>query len=353
MVRLQEIARLANRSVMTVSRALRDQPDVSPATKARIKAIAQELGYVPDSSAKLLRTRSSKLFGLVIPTLTNPIFSRVALAIQERAYALNYDVLLACTWNDPEREDVVIRRLLARRAEGLFIAPVYRITNEVRIYKELHARGIPTVLLGHPVPFCNDFPSVECDDLRAGYSVTEHLLNLGHTRIAFLCGPPGTPWTAERLEGYRRALRERDLDLDDKLVFQAGRTLEQGKQTAEQIVSEHPDATAIQAINDLVAVGCAEAMLAKGIQVPSDLSIAGFGNTMISEHCRVPLTTAGQPKRRLGAAAMDSMLQLLGGTRPDPKRISADLVLRASTGIAPAYSVLGRHNGASTTERAV
>src|SRR2546421_7082735 len=147
MVRLKDIAERAGVSLMTVSKALRDEPDVSTATKARLKALAKQMGYLPDSSAQGLRTRTTKLFGLVIPSLANPIFSRILLAIQERAYELGYDVLLAYTMNLAEREETAIRRFVSRRVDGLFISPVYRLETEAGIYQELAARKTPTVLL--------------------------------------------------------------------------------------------------------------------------------------------------------------------------------------------------------------
>src|SRR3954463_8397783 len=113
MVRLKDIAEIAGVSIMTVSKALRDEPDVSAVTKTRIKLLAQQMGYVPDSSAQGLRNRTTKLLGLVISSFTNPIFSRVVLAIEERAYELGYDVLLAHSLNIPEREEACILRMLS------------------------------------------------------------------------------------------------------------------------------------------------------------------------------------------------------------------------------------------------
>ena len=108
---------------MTVSKALRDEPDVSAATRARIKSLAAQMGYVPDSSAQGLRTKTTKLFGLVVPATTSPVYARMVLAIEERAYELGYDLLIAHTLNKPEREDLVLRKLLSRRVDGLFITP--------------------------------------------------------------------------------------------------------------------------------------------------------------------------------------------------------------------------------------
>ncbi len=342
MVRLKDIAERAGVSIMTVSKALRDEPDVSADTKTRIKLLAQQLGYVPDSSAQGLRTRTTKLFGLLLPSLANPIYARVLLGVQERAHELGYDLLLAYTHNIPEREEACIRRFLSRRVDGLFVAPVYRMSTEARIYQELLTRKVPTVILGHTAPFCAGFASVETDDLLAGYAVAHHLLGLGHRRIAYLAGPLGAPWNQERFEGYRRALWEEGLELDDRLVFQAGRTIDDGVKAAEQMLHEGADATAIQAVNDLVAIGCAEVLLKQQLQVPRDISLAGFGNTTISQFYRVPLTTVSQPKHRLALAGVDLMLQLMRGHRPEARRLPAELVVRASSGTAPATPPLKR-----------
>ena len=316
---------------MTVSKALRDEPDISAATKSRIKLLAQQMGYVPDSTAQGLRTKTTKLFGLVIPSITNPIYARIVFAIEERAHELGYDILLAHTHNMPLREEACIRRLLSRRVDGLFISPVYRYEAGARIYQEVLARKIPTVLLGPPAPFCKSFPSVEVEELAASQSATQHLLKLGHKRIAYLTGPPTAPWALDRFEGYRHALREAGLEVDDDLVFQAGSTIEEGMKAASQMLAESCNATAVQATNDLVAIGCAEVLLSKGLRIPEDISIVGFGNVLMAEHFCVPLTTLRQPKFRLANAAMDAMVNLLHGKPIEVKKLPAELIERKST----------------------
>jgi LacI family transcriptional regulator len=331
MVRLKDIAKQIGVSVMTVSKALRDAPDVSAATKAKIKSLAAQMGYVPDSSAQGLRTKTTKLFGLVIPSITNPIYARIVFAIEERAHDLGYDVLLAHSLNKPEREEVCIRHFLSRRVDGLFISPVYRFEAEARIYQEILARSTPTVLLGPPAPFCKNFPGVEIEELVASYNVTQHLLKLGHKRIAYLTGPQVAPWAHERFNGYRRALREAGLDVDDKLVFQSGSTIEDGTKAALQMLNEGCNATAVQAVSDLVAIGCADALLSQGLKIPEDISIVGFGNILTSEHFRVPLTTVRQPKFRLGVAAVEMMMSLIRGEIVQSKRLPAELLERKSS----------------------
>jgi DNA-binding LacI/PurR family transcriptional regulator len=331
MVRLKDIAQLTGVSVMTVSKALRDEPDVSAETKAKIKALAQQLGYVPDSSAQGLRTKTSKLFGLVIPASTNPIYARMVYAIEERAHELGYDVLFAQTLNKPEREEACLRRLLSRRVDGLFLTPVYRFEAEARIYQEIVARKIPAVLLGPPAPFCKNFISIEIEEAAASFNVTRHLLGLGHKKIAYFTGPPAAPWAHERFEGYRRAHREAGLEVDDKLVFAAGSTLEDGTKAALQLLDEGCHPTAVQAVSDLVAIGCAQALLQQGLKIPTDISVAGFGNILAAEFYRVPLTTVSQPKFRFGIAAVETMMNLIRGEKAASRRLPAELVLRQST----------------------
>jgi LacI family transcriptional regulator len=221
--------------------------------------------------------------------------------------------------------------MLSRRVDGLFISPVYRYEAESRIYQDIASRRVPVVLLGGPAPFCKSFVSVETEELIASYRVTQHLLKLGHKRIAYLTGPPVAPWAHERFEGYRRALREANIEADDKLVFQAGATIEDGTKAALQLLNEGCDATAVQAVNDLVAVGCAETLLAQGLKIPEDISMAGFGNVLVAEYFRVPLTTASQPKMRLGIAAVEAMMKLLRGETVQSQRLSAELIERKST----------------------
>jgi LacI family transcriptional regulator len=349
MVRLKDIAARAGVSVMTVSKVLRDAPDISVATKARIRALAQQMGYVPDSLAQGLRTRTTKLFGLIISAMTNPIFARVVMAIEERAHELGYEVILSHTLNLVEREDTAIRRLISRRVDGLFVSPVYRLEPEAPIYQELLRCGVPTVILGHSAPFCRQFVNVETDDTQASYVAARHLLDLGHKRIAFFAGPPVAPWAQERFEGYGRALREAAIEVDEKLVFNAGATIEEGEKAALQMLGEATDATAVQAVNDLVAIGAANIFLSQGIHIPDELSLVGFGNVLISEYFRVPLTTIRQPKFRLGVAAMNSMVKLMRGERPESKRLTEEIIIRASTA-APSAARRARRNPVEKSE---
>lgn len=335
MIRLKDVAARAGVSLMTVSKVLRDAPDVSRATKSRIRRLAEEMGYVPDALARGLRTRRTRLFGLVVPSLNQWPLSQIAMTIENRARDLGYDLLIGQSHDDPLREEGCIRRLLSRRIDGLFLYPVYRLAPTSPIYDELRQSGPPTVLLGHAAPFCSGFVSIESEETGASLLLTQHLLRLGHKRIAFFSGPPAAPWAQERLEGYRRALREAQVPWDDRLVFTAGTTVEDGQKAARQFLGESTGATAIQAVADLVAVGAATVLWERGVRIPEDLSLTGFGNHPVSEYLRVPLTTTQPPKSSLGLSAAESMAHLLRGQPVGNKPLEPELVLRASTAPPP------------------
>jgi len=336
MVRLKEIAEAAGVSVMTVSKALRDRRDVAVATKARIRALSESMGYVPNLSAMGLRSRTTRMFGLIIPATTDPVYARVQLAIEQNAADQGYDLLFAQSLGMADREEAALRRFLARGVDGIFLSPVQCMPRPTPYLDEVRRRGIPLVVLGHRTPCCEGFANVETDDLAASASATRHLLELGHRRIAFLAGPQASPSAQERLQGYRRALREAGIEGDDRWVFNAGSTIEEGTHAALQWMQEKTDVTAIQAVNDLVAIGAAEALLNQGFRIPQDVSVVGYGNILAAEHFRAPLTTVRQPKLRLGAVAMDLMLSWLKDGKPASRRIPAELIVRASTGKASA-----------------
>lgn len=336
MIRLKDIAARAGVSVMTVSKALREEPDVAASTRERIRSLAASLGYVPNAMARSLRSRSTHLLGLVIPGIVNPIYARVLMALEARATERGYDLLLAHSLDKPEREEAHLRRFLGRGAEGLLVVPAYRLGQAVSpVYRDLATRRVPTVLLGHPAPHCPGLPFVAGDDVEAAEALVRHLLGLGHRRIACLTGPIAAPWAQERYEGYRRALRAADLPVDDRLIFHTGATIEEGFQGGLELLRERAGATALVAANDLVAIGALNALLGQGLAIPREMSVAGFGNILAAEHCRVPLTTVREPKFRLGMAAMEVLEKLMAGEPVESRRLRGELIERASTGPAP------------------
>ena len=193
MVRLKDVAERAGVSIMTVSKVLRDAPDISLGTKERVRRLAEEMGYVPDPMARSLRTRTTKLLGAVAPALASPILAPALAALEGRLRERGYDLLVAQSGTEPAQEEACLRRLLARRVDGLFIAPIYRLAPTAPIFAHLKRAGTPVVLLGPAAPFCEGFAAIESDDLPGAAAATRHLLELGHRRIAFFTGPSAAP----------------------------------------------------------------------------------------------------------------------------------------------------------------
>ncbi|MBM3822880.1 MAG: LacI family transcriptional regulator [Verrucomicrobia bacterium] len=334
-VRLLDIASRAKVSIMTVSKAMRDEPDISSATKSKIKLLAQQMGYVPNSAAASLRNTRTRLLGVVLPSLSHPYWIRVLSGIEEEAHARGYHLLVGQTLQRAEREEQVLRGFFARNADGFLVAPVYRLAAQAPVYQFLAAQGTPAVVLGQRALFCADFPNVECGDLQAGERATRHLLELGHRHIAFFAGPVVSPQSQERYEGYRRALREAGLTQDDKCLYNAGTSMEEGEAAALQFLHERCAATAIVAINDMVAAGVMSVLTQQGISVPRQVSVVGAGNFHFSDKLPSPLTTMHLPKFSLGTAAVDLLLKQLEGHRVESKRLPCELIARASTAPPP------------------
>jgi LacI family transcriptional regulator len=332
-IRLKDIAVQAGVSVMTVSKALRDKPDVSAVTKTRIKLLAQQMGYVPDSSAQGLRSRSMKLFGLAVPSCSDPFVARIVQTIEERAYEMGYDIILAQTADIPEREEACLRRFMARRVDGVFLTPA-PTKSDRPIYREIASRNIATVVLGSRPAGAVQFASVAVNDTGGAKLAASHLLGLGHKRIAFLAGPAEASWAADRLRGWREALSDAGIDPKDEFVIPTGQTLAEGVQAARRLLQSGCPFTALQGVNDLVAMGAGRVLHEKGYEIPGRISLVGFGDVFFAEEWLLPLTTVGADRQELGTEAMAAMQRLLRGQPQDGHVLNPKLVVRKSTGTA-------------------
>ena len=332
-VRLKDIAQEAGVAVITVSKALRGYPDVAPETRAKILSIAQRFGYVPDASARSLRSKRSGLVGLIVPRITNPLLTGVVDGVLERLQAAGLNVFIVQSDNEPEREDRAIIECVSRRVEGMLIIPCGRPAVDVLAYKWLRERGIPTVIVGPGPVFCQSFPTVRADELEGMRIITEHLIKLGHQKIAFISGPSLWPGMQLRLEGYRRALMNAGIGVDDRLIIATGPTFENGRNTGlllKDLLAS--GTTAIQAGNDLIATGVLMTLKEFGLHVPDDVSVSGFGDVWLAACTAVPLTTVRVPKFQLGIRAAENLMAQLAGEKVSNDILPVELVIRASTG---------------------
>jgi DNA-binding LacI/PurR family transcriptional regulator len=331
---LKEMAASLNLSVMAVSKALRDAPDISVSTKARVQAEARRRNYIPNRAAQNLRLRRSGLVGVVVPQINHTYYSHLVWGVERQAEAVGLQVLLSHSLDQAENEMREVQKLIARQVEALLLVPAVRWQHRLATLELIRSSGIPTVLLDAYPAGAENFPRVSwvvCDDQRGVQIATEHLLQLGHREILFLAGPNGSSSSAGRFSGYQRALAAAGVAYSDTRVFLAAKDIESGRKAMTQALSEKAPFTAVVAHNDSVAIGAVDALLQQGFRIPEDVSIIGFGDGVLAANFRVPLTTVRVPQMEMGETAVRLALDLQKGEPVQPRHLPVEIIVRAST----------------------
>lgn len=325
---IKDIARAAKVSHATVSRALRDSPLVNPETAGRIRQIAHSMGYRPSAVARGLVTKKTKTIGVVVTSIADPFNAEVLSGIEETANDHGYSVFLANSNADPARELKVVHSFHERRVDGILV-PASRVG---ALYLPLLAQlQAPIVLINnqHPGEFVH---SVMIDNLTASREATQHLLQLGHKRIAYLGDQFGFQSDTERYSGYRQALEQADLPFRPELVAHGDGKAEGGGQAMEKLLALSEPPTAVFCYNDMSALGALRVIRARGLSVPADISLIGFDDLFIASYTDPMLTTIRQPKQQMGRMAMEILLKLFAGSLPTTNiQVQGELIVREST----------------------
>jgi LacI family transcriptional regulator len=326
---LRDIATRAGVSVNTVSRALTGKPDVNAETRARVQALAKELGYTPNLLARsLLRGRSS-LVGFVVTDCTDPFYSGLIRAVEMALSRKGYGMLLATSNEDTHKEDRALTILQEHRVDGILLTAVDIEAEHVR---RLLSGRIPVVLLGRR---SRDYrgPFVGTDNIAGAELIVSHLVDQGHERIAHITRADAATSAGERLTGYRNALEEAGSGADDRLVFAAFPTLAGGEAACDWLLQLSPPPTAIFAYNDSQAIGLIQGLQRRGISVPGDYSVAGFDDIQISHLISPGLTTVAQPVDEIGTRGAAILIDLIDGhPAPPAALLQPSLVVRQTTG---------------------
>lgn len=331
-VRLKDIAEQLGLSVVTVSKAMQDYPDVSPATRRRVLRKSRELGYQPNWVARSLVTRRSRTIGMVLPHLRHSFFQEVYEALVERLAPDGYTVLMGVTLDDPAAEEREIRHLLARQVDALLLASA-RPPHDPGPIAELAAGSTPLILLDRSFPGLQaDFIGV--DDRAVARLAVEHLIAQGRRRIAHVRGP-NLSTAVLRLEGYREALADRSLPIHEHWIVEAPRGDSDAAAKIEDLLSADPRPDAVFCYNDPAAAAVMRAAFQLGLAVPEDLAIVGAGAMRYSDLFLRPLTTVDQKSREVGEKTAERILSLLSAERkPRPTVWTAEptLIVRQSSG---------------------
>ena len=330
-VSIKDIARAANVSHPTVSRALSHSPLVRGETAERIRLIAASLGYRPSAIARSLASNKTNTIGVVVTSIADPFIADVVSGIEETANDHGYSVFLANSNANPDREVKVVHSFHERRVDGIIVTASRVGALYVPLLSGLK---VPIVLINNQHPDAPDefIYSVMIDNLKASIQVMEHLIGLGHRRIAYIGDKAGFQSDTERLAGYRQGLAFAGYPLLPELVVHGDGKPEGGRQAMEKLLSLPTPPTAVFCYNDMSALGALRALYGHGIKVPDDISLVGFDDLAIASYTSPLLTTVGQPKQQMGRMAMETMLKLISGVDTKANiKVEGELIIREST----------------------
>jgi LacI family transcriptional regulator len=350
-IRLKDIARELNVSVITVSKALRGNTDISEATRQRVLAKVKELDYQPNMMARGLATGHSFIVGLIVPDLLNPFFTELAKSLGNAFRKDSYSLFLASSENDAEIERSEIRMMLARGVDALLIASCQPTLGG---FYNVHNQGTPFVLLDRPFPHLRA-SFVGTDDYAGGKLATEHLIQIGRKRLAYI-GSPDISTAAERFRGFRTALREHDLEMREDFVLSSPE-LENcgdnaGYELMQSLLKHRSRPNGVFCHNDLIAIGAMKAALDAGLSIPKDIAFVGCDNVRYSKYLQIPLTSIDQSTAALGEAAAKLALDLVAKKLEKPKTVllAPTLVVRQST-VGAANAIVPALSGPSPVRR--
>lgn len=321
-VSIKDIAKKASVSPSTVSRALNDHPRISDDTKIYIQQLARDMGYVPSIIARSLVAQRSATIGVAITDLADPYYVDLMIGIEAAADAFNYQVILSSFYRDPDRELAVVYDFNQRRADGIIITGSY-VENAYMDPDNNYFKPI-VVINSLTYPY-----SVSVDRTLGVRLIIEYLVALGHTRIAHVAQPRDG---LDRLDGYRLALAEFNLPVDESLIVQCDGGIAGGIQAVPELLKNPDLPTAIFCFNDLTAIGVINALRELGYQVPRDMSVVGFDDLALSAYYHPALTTIHQPSQEVGKKAVEMLVRLMNGdTSVTPQVMVPKLVVRRST----------------------
>jgi DNA-binding LacI/PurR family transcriptional regulator len=333
-VTIKDIARAAGVTHPTVSRALNNHPAIAESTREQIVELAHEMGYVPNASARGLKTNRTRALGAILQQIDDPFWSEVLDGVESILHSEGYSLFIASTHNEKPREKEVLQAMVERGVDGVLLMSPHLREEQCRF---LNSYNLPMVMVNNEGVGESRYVILN-DDVYAARLITKHLIELGHKRIAYL-GKQYSASNRNRLAGFRAEMHAARLHVEKTYVFH---TLEGnpvgGREGAEFLFSLDEIPSAVVCYNDFIAVGVYHFLQEKGLRIPQDVSVTGFDNILIASYLYPPLTTFHQYKFELGEGAARMMLEVLSDQqkkreRPPAKKVSMKGVLkiRAST----------------------
>ena len=328
---IRDVAKAAGVSTATVSNVLNKTGKVGQRTQLCVLATVKRLGYVANAHARNLASGHSRTLGIIVSDIENPFFPEVIKGFDIRARQLGYNIILSDTNYDPRRTREVAERMMEHNVRGVAV-----MTSEISLglIHELAARKIAVTFLDLAPPR-KYISNLRIDYASGIQQIVQHLYDCGHRRIAFVAGRPKLKSSLERLRAYEQHMRR--FGLDPGPVLAGDLRFEGGLEAGLAIAQFNPVPTAVIAVNDLTAVGVIKGLTQSGCRVPQDISVTGFDNIRLAEYCNPSITTVDVHRDVVGQTAANALHELSSASDPTGReyRISAELILRDSSGPAP------------------
>jgi len=331
-VTIKDIARELGISPSTVSRALKNHPDISPDTKKAVNDLARKLNYQPDAVALSLRQNRSNTIGVIIPEIVHYFFSSVISGIEDVAYDAGFTVIICQSNELYDRELSNAKALLAHRVDGVLVS-ISKQTSSFQHLNDFKDRGVPIVFFDRIAPgFLAD--QVIIDDMDAAYRATRHLIEGGCTRIAHFAGPQNLLIGQQRKQGYIKALKERGLPVEESLMQQAD-NFEKARIYATSLMDSSDPPDGIFAVNDLTAIGAMQTLQKRGVKIPGEVAVIGFSDGRFSGITDPTLSSVDQHGYEMGSVATELLLKrILSESKDYPfetKVLKSELIIRGSS----------------------
>ncbi len=327
-ITIEDVAEAAGVSRQTVSRAINDKDEISPATKKRVMEAVEKLGYRPNRLAQGMVTQRTYTIGLILSNIDNPFFPEVTRGVQDAAQAKGYNVLLCNTDDNAEIEVQELHSLGAQRVDGIILFSHQASDEDLRGFADSF---YPIVVINRIF----DHPNVSVmmvDNYNGAQLVADYFIDQGHSQMGMLTNSSPSNSEVRRLRGFKERIIEKGLDLPDERIVTAPATLEGGRQAAHQLFDSYPDTTAIFTYNDLMALGGIRASLERGLKIPDEIAIIGFDNISFAAIATPSLSSVHVDKYGIGKQAMDRLLAMIDspGAEFPPIKLGVELVSRES-----------------------
>jgi DNA-binding LacI/PurR family transcriptional regulator len=327
---IKQVAARAGVSTATVSRTLHNDASVQRATAQRVWDAIRELQYVPNSNARALASGRTHILGLIISDISNPFFPELVKGFEDVAIRNNFEVIVTNTNYEPARMAICVRRMLERKVDGIAI-----MTSEMEdgLIRQISRHGVPMVFLDVGV-VQKGISNINVDYGNGIRAAVQHLVGLGHQRIAFITGPLDLKSARLRRSAFLKTMKAQGVEPDERLVVTGDHKIDGGERCMLHLLAERKRPTAVLASNDLTAIGAMQALHMKDVHVPRDISVIGFDDISFAQFTQPPLTTVRLSRNELANVAFQALTHALdeAATAPADYRVTTDLVLRSSTG---------------------